>query len=317
MGIPLERMPVWDPYEDRGGLDRRRRSATRACSCGRATARCTTASRRRWWTRAARRCPGVKVIVHPECRFEVAQKADAIGSTEGILKTVRESPPGTKWAVGTELNMVNRLAREVAPEREVVSLDDCFCVCSTMFRIDPPHVLWALEYLVDGRLVNVVSVPEDGARREARPRPDADDHLDRLAGRVGHQRTDDGTARASICPRTDPRADSLRRWRRASGIARVLARVHGGIGLLDRHHDVGAVAVEPDAGARGQAGGRDGLRDLVAPRPALVLREPGKDDQELVAAPAHGEVGVAGAGADRVRGRADGGVAGDVALSGR
>ena len=91
--------------------------------------------------------PGVKVIVHPECRFEVAQKADAIGSTEGILKTVRESPAGTRWAVGTELNMVNRLAREVAPDREVVSLDDCFCVCSTMFRIDPPHLLWALEYL--------------------------------------------------------------------------------------------------------------------------------------------------------------------------
>ena len=89
----------------------------------------------------------------------MAQKADAIGSTEGILKTVRESPPGTKWAVGTELNMVNRLAREVAPEREVVSLDDCFCVCSTMFRIDPPHLLWVLECLVEGRLVNVV----DGA----------------------------------------------------------------------------------------------------------------------------------------------------------
>jgi quinolinate synthase len=108
--------------------------------------------------------PGVKVIVHPECRFEVAQKADAIGSTEGILKTVRESPPGTKWAVGTELNLVSRLAREVAPEREVVSLDDCFCVCSTMYRIDPPHVLWVLEYLVEGRLVNVVEVPEDVAK---------------------------------------------------------------------------------------------------------------------------------------------------------
>ena len=66
--------------------------------------------------------------------------------------------------MGTELNMVNRLAREVAPDREVVSLDDCFCVCSTMFRIDPPHVLWVLEYLVEGRLVNVVSVPDDVAR---------------------------------------------------------------------------------------------------------------------------------------------------------
>jgi len=102
----------------------------------------------------------VKVIVHPECRFEVAQKADAIGSTEGIIKTVQASPKGSRWAVGTELNLVNRLARECAPEREVVSLDDCFCVCSTMFRIDPPHLLWALENLRDGRLVNVVAVPE-------------------------------------------------------------------------------------------------------------------------------------------------------------
>jgi quinolinate synthase len=107
------------------------------------------------------------VIVHPECRFEVAQKADAIGSTEGILKTVRESAPGTKWAVGTELNMVNRLAREVAPGREVVSLDDCFCVCSTMFRIDPPHLLWALENLAGGRVVNRVQVPPR-AKAEAR-----------------------------------------------------------------------------------------------------------------------------------------------------
>jgi quinolinate synthase len=111
--------------------------------------------------------PGVKIIVHPECRFEVAQKADAIGSTEGILKTVRESAPGTKWAVGTELNMVSRLAREVAPEREVVSLDDCFCVCSTMFRIDPPHLLWVLENLAEGRVVNRVQVPPR-AKAEAR-----------------------------------------------------------------------------------------------------------------------------------------------------
>ena len=108
--------------------------------------------------------PGVKVIVHPECRFEVAQKADAIGSTEGILKTVRESPEGSRWAVGTELNMVSRMARELAPARQVVSLDDCFCVCSTMARIDPPHLLWTLENLVEGRVVNQVRVPEQTAR---------------------------------------------------------------------------------------------------------------------------------------------------------
>jgi quinolinate synthase len=156
-------MAVWDPYEGRGGLsdDDMRRSRVLLWK-----GHCSVHNRFTPEMVDARRAqiPGVKVIVHPECRFEVAQKADAIGSTEGILKTVRESPVGTKWAVGTELNMVNRLAREVAPEREVVSLDDCFCVCSTMFRIDPPHVLWALEYLAEGRLVNVVAVPEDVAR---------------------------------------------------------------------------------------------------------------------------------------------------------
>ena len=162
MGIPLESMSVWDPYEDRGGLsDDTMRSSQVLLWKG----HCSVHNRFTPEMVDARRAqiPGVKVIVHPECRFEVAQKADAIGSTEGILKTVRESPAGTRWAVGTELNMVNRLAREVAPEREVVSLDDCFCVCSTMFRIDPPHILWALEYLVEGRLVNVVAVPEPTA----------------------------------------------------------------------------------------------------------------------------------------------------------
>jgi quinolinate synthase len=162
MGIPLDRMSVWDPYEDRGGLsgDDMRRSQVLLWK-----GHCSVHNRFTPEMVDARRAqiPGVKVIVHPECRFEVAQKADAIGSTEGILKTVRESPAGTRWAVGTELNMVNRLAREVAPQREVMSLDDCFCVCSTMFRIDPPHILWALEYLVEGRLVNVVAVPEPTA----------------------------------------------------------------------------------------------------------------------------------------------------------
>ena len=115
----------------------------------------------------------MKVIVHPECRFQVAQKADAIGSTEGICKTIRESPQGTSWAVGTELNLVNRLARQMAPAQQVVSLDDCFCVCSTMFRIDPQHLLWVLESLAQGRIVNQVKVPEATAR-------DARTALDRM-----------------------------------------------------------------------------------------------------------------------------------------
>jgi quinolinate synthase len=166
MGVPLEAMPVWDPYEERGGLkDDQLRSARIVLWKG----HCSVHNRftPEMVDRRREQIPGVRVIVHPECRFEVAQKADAIGSTEGILKTVRESPPGTKWTVGTELNMVNRLAREVAPERQVVSLDDCFCVCSTMARIDPPHLLWVLESLVLGEVVNQVKVP-DGIARAAR-----------------------------------------------------------------------------------------------------------------------------------------------------
>ena len=163
MGIPLERMIVWDPYEDRGGLsDDEIRSARILLWKG----HCSVHNR---FTpdmvdRRREQIPGVKVIVHPECRFEVAQKADAIGSTEGILKTIAESPAGSKWAVGTELNLVNRMAREMARGKQIVSLDDCFCVCSTMFRIDPPHLAWALESLVEGRIVNQVAVPPETAR---------------------------------------------------------------------------------------------------------------------------------------------------------
>jgi quinolinate synthase len=166
MGIPLENMPVWDPYEDAGGLsDAEVRGARMLLWKG----HCSVHNR---FTpdmvdRRRLEIPGVKIIVHPECRFEVAQRADAIGSTEGILRTVRESPVGSRWAVGTELSMVNRLAREVAPAKQVVSLDDCFCLCSTMFRIDPPHLLWVLEGLLDGEVRNPVRV-EEATAREAR-----------------------------------------------------------------------------------------------------------------------------------------------------
>ncbi len=163
MGIPLERMPLWDPYEKRGGLgEQELREAKIVLWKG----HCSVHNR---FTpdmidRRRAEMPGVKVIVHPECRFEVAQKADAIGSTEGIIKTIDESPAGTQWAVGTELNLVSRLAREMAPAKKIVSLDDCFCLCGTMFRIDPPHLLWALEALVAGQVVNLVRVPETVAK---------------------------------------------------------------------------------------------------------------------------------------------------------
>jgi len=163
MRISLDEMLVYDPWEPRGGLSADQVRGARILLW---KGHCSVHNRFTPEMVDKRRAeiPGVKVIVHPECRFEVAQKADAIGSTEGILKTIQQSPPGSKWAVGTELNMVLRMAKEMAPEKRVVPLDDCFCLCGTMFRIDPPHLAWALESLAEGRIVNPVRVPEDIAR---------------------------------------------------------------------------------------------------------------------------------------------------------
>jgi len=104
--------------------------------------------------------PGLRVIVHPEVPWDVVQAADDSGSTEYIIKTVKESPVGSTWAVGTEIHLVNRLAREVAPDRTVLSLDQFGCLCSTMFRVSPNHLLWVLEGLVDGDVHNRIVVPD-------------------------------------------------------------------------------------------------------------------------------------------------------------
>ncbi|HZG02844.1 MAG TPA: quinolinate synthase NadA [Streptomyces sp.] len=105
------------------------------------------------------RVPGINVLVHPECRHEVVAAADYVGSTEYIIKTLEAAPAGSKWAVGTELNLVRRLANRFAPEgKEVVFLDRTVCFCSTMNRIDLPHLVWALESLVDGKVVNRIQV---------------------------------------------------------------------------------------------------------------------------------------------------------------
>jgi quinolinate synthase len=103
--------------------------------------------------------PGIRVIVHPEVPWETVQAADDAGSTEYILKTVKASPTGSVWAVGTEIHLVNRLAAEVAPRIEVHSLDQFGCLCSTMFRVSPNHLLWALEGLVAGTVHNRIVVP--------------------------------------------------------------------------------------------------------------------------------------------------------------
>jgi quinolinate synthase len=160
MGVPLDDMVVWDPYEPYGGLTRRELDRARLilwkghCSVHvRFTARQIEAVRQQH--------PGVRVIVHPEVPFDVLQAADDSGSTEYILKTVREAPSGTTWAVGTEIHLVHRLAEEVAPAKTVISLDQVGCLCSTMFRISPNHLLWVLEGLLDGDVHNRVTVPDD------------------------------------------------------------------------------------------------------------------------------------------------------------
>jgi quinolinate synthase len=109
------------------------------------------------------RIPGVNVLVHPECRHEVVLEADYVGSTEYIIQRLAAAEPGSAWAVGTELNLVKRLARQ-HPDKQVVFLDKTVCYCSTMNRIDLPHLVWALESLADGRVVNRIRVDEETAR---------------------------------------------------------------------------------------------------------------------------------------------------------
>jgi quinolinate synthase len=159
MGVPLDQMAVWDPMELGGGLDADQVAAARIllwkghCSVHtRFTAQQIALVREQH--------PGIRVIVHPEVPWEVVQAADESGSTERILKTVRESAPGSIWAVGTEVHLVNRLAREVAPDKMVISLDQLGCLCSTMFRVSPNHLLWILEELVEGRVQNRIIVPD-------------------------------------------------------------------------------------------------------------------------------------------------------------
>jgi quinolinate synthase len=160
MGIPLDEMVVWDPNEIFGGLDpdsvKRARMILWKGHCSvheRFTARQIATVRAQY--------PGIRVIVHPEVPWDVVQAADDSGSTEYIIKTVRNSPAGSIWAVGTEVHLVNRLAHEVAPERTVISLDQFGCLCSTMFRVSPNHLLWILEELIEGRVHNQIVVSDE------------------------------------------------------------------------------------------------------------------------------------------------------------
>jgi quinolinate synthase len=160
LGVPLQDMVVWDPNEIFGGVDpdavKRARLILWKGHCSVHT-RFTV----RQIENIRAQHPGVRVIVHPEVPWEVVQAADDAGSTEYIIRTVTESSAGSTWAVGTEIHLVNRLARQVAPERIVLSLDQFGCLCSTMFRVSPNHLLWTLEGLVDGVVHNRIVVPDD------------------------------------------------------------------------------------------------------------------------------------------------------------
>jgi quinolinate synthase len=165
MGIPMEQMIVWDPFQEMGGNTV---EALRAAKVILWKGYCSVHQRftPEHVVRVRREHPGIRVIVHPECRIEVAEAADEIGSTEGIIKAIVASPPGSQWAVGTEIHLVNRLSKELR-DREIISLDPSVCVCTTMFRITPHHLLWALENLAAGNVVNRISV-DDHTRTHAR-----------------------------------------------------------------------------------------------------------------------------------------------------
>ncbi len=161
MGIPLDEMVVWNPYLLNGGIDPERLKKARVILW---KGHCSVHQRflPEHVNNVRAKYPGIRVIVHPECRWEVCQKADGIGSTEGLLKMIRQAPSGSMFAVGTEIHLVNRMGKEFAAEgKKVITLDDSGCLCTTMFRISPQHLCWALESLVDGNVVNRIKVRDD------------------------------------------------------------------------------------------------------------------------------------------------------------
>jgi quinolinate synthase len=160
LGVPLDEMVVWDPNEIWGGLEPDAvRNARMLLWKGHCSVHARFTVRQIENMRAQH--PGLRVIVHPEVPWEVVQAADDSGSTEYIINRVKESPVGSVWAVGTEIHLVNRLAQQVAPDRSVLSLDQFGCLCSTMFRVSPNHLLWVLEGLLDGEVHNRIVVPEE------------------------------------------------------------------------------------------------------------------------------------------------------------
>ena len=164
MGVAMEAMPVWDPWALQGGQTKASLAAARILLW---KGHCSVHQRFLPGHVDAVRAkyPGIQVIVHPECRWEVCQKADGVGSTEQLIAMVEKAPEGTMFAVGTEIHLVNRLARRFREKgKRVITLDDTGCLCTTMYRISPQHLAWALENLVEGRVVNRIQVGADVKR---------------------------------------------------------------------------------------------------------------------------------------------------------
>jgi quinolinate synthase len=163
MGIPLDEMSVWDPWaiqlgQNLGGQTKEKLAASRLILW---KGHCAVHQRFLPGHVDAVRAkyPGIQVIVHPECRWEVCQKADGLGSTERLISLVEQAPAGQMFAVGTEIHLVNRMARRFAEEgKRIITLDDTGCLCTTMYRISPQHLAWVLENLVEGRVVNRIQV---------------------------------------------------------------------------------------------------------------------------------------------------------------
>ncbi len=162
MGIPLEAMPVWDPYQELGGLEEEVLHDSRVLLW---KGHCSVHQmfRPEHVDQFRERYPDVKILVHPECTMEVVDKADIQGSTGLILREVEQAPPGTRWAIGTELHLVNRLKQE-HPEQSIDFLSPVVCMCATMYRIDLAHLCWSLENYAAGTPVNLVQVDDETSK---------------------------------------------------------------------------------------------------------------------------------------------------------
>ena len=156
LGLKLEECALWNPWAPNGGLTD---DAIKRAKVILWRGHCSVHGRFSYenLVEMRARIPDVKILVHPECKYEVVSNADVVGSTESIIKTIEAAPAGSRWAIGTELNLVARLANRFS-DREIHFLDKTVCYCSTMNRIDLPHLVWAMESLASGHLVNQISV---------------------------------------------------------------------------------------------------------------------------------------------------------------